>query len=214
MNRKIKILVADDHFLIRDGLIRLIHSIPLFDAEIFEAVDGTEVIHLATTIEFDIILLDLRMPKIDGLKALQILRDEHVMAPVLIISFYDNLTIFKRAINAGAQGYICKDALAEEIENALLKVLNGEQFLQPHLAAELAKDQAAAERRMGLQSELTKRELEILRLIVGEKSAKEIATILNISARTVEWHKENLREKLGVHSDVGLTKIALHYGIS
>lgn len=213
MMGKLKILIADDHFLIREGIRQMILGMDFIQADIVEVDNGASVVDYATKSHFDLILLDVRMPKIDGLKVLSLLRAQKVTTPILVISFFNEMVVLKRALSMGANGFITKDAVVEELEGAISMVLSGEKYVEPRLESDIAEQMNDIERKLGWENELTSRELELLKLIVREKSTKEIANEMNISTRTVEWHKDNLRNKMGVRSDVGLTKLAISYGI-
>lgn len=204
--KKVKILIVDDHVLSRQGLkIMLLEQDRLLPT-IVEAANGAEAINLITTSNFDLVLLDLQMPKIDGLSALNILRKKGNKTPIIVFSFHVDELVVQRTENAGANGFLSKGMSAEELMQGISSVLHGENYF-------LGINKKVEDKTFSLKVDLTKREWQILKLIAEESTNTQIAETLCISIRTVEGHKKNLTEKLDVKGSVGLTKYALKHGI-
>lgn len=213
MKRVIKILVADNHLVVRHGVRIMLENQNEFVQVITEAENGAEVIDIVLKNSFDVILLDIEMPRLDGISALRTLRDKNVDVPVLVMSIHDDRSIVQRVIDAGANGYILKDVGIEEIVKALITVVDGGSYFGNEIAQVMIGNLKNEKRILGIDIELTRRESQILRMIAQECSNQEIAKILCISGRTVEGHKKNLTSKLGVRGSVGLTRYAYKTGL-
>lgn len=213
--KKINLLIADDHAMIRNGLKLVIENQNQFEAEIKEATNGIEALEIIAQHPLDIILLDITMPEMDGLTVLKKLNSKGIKIPVLILTMHKDEGIIKQAFQLGAIGYILKNSGMEEILKAIRTVEKGERYFGNEIAQMIfSENKQLKERKTAIQFEdnLSKRELQILSLIIKEYSSQEIADELSISKRTIEWHRQNLIAKLHVKSTVGLVKYALQNG--
>ena len=201
----IRVLLVDDHQLVRDGL----HS-RLGETEgivvVGEAGSGHEALALAAALQPDLVLLDIGLPDISGLDVAARLAEVAPGARALMLSMYDNREYVVSALRAGARGYVLKDAASKEIIAAIRAVAAGGSYYSGPLAAALADGGS------GREAPLTEREREVLILVAQGNSNKRIAQLLDVSVRTVETHRLNLRRKLGIETPAGLIKYALQRG--
>ncbi|KIT15207.1 response regulator [Jannaschia aquimarina] len=204
MDRPIRILIADDHPMVAEGIRALLETYD--DLDVVGAVgDGAAAVAAAGELHPDVALLDLNMPGVDGLSATEILRDRHPEIRVLILSMHDTREYVATALRHGAAGYCLKDQDSQEIRRAIDVVLSGERYLCP--GAESALEPADG------TEPLTSREQTILLHLAQGRSNKEVAAALDISVRTVETHRKNLKRKLGISSTAGLTRYAMEHGV-
>jgi len=201
---KIRILVVDDHHVVRQGLVALINSVD--DMEVVaEAADGRKGVDLHKQHLPDVTIMDLRLPVLGGVEAIQEIRRQTPQARVIVLTTFDGDENIYRALQAGARGYLLKDMFGDELMEAIRAVHAGKTRIPPVVAQRLA------ERMNG--SELTSRELDVLRLIVAGKSNKEIGNQLHISEATVKTHINNLLGKLGVSDRTQAATSAIQRGI-
>jgi DNA-binding NarL/FixJ family response regulator len=198
------VLVVDDHALVRTGVVNIISNAP--DLEVVaEAADGQEAIEAYRKHRPDVVLLDLRMPVMEGAEAVRQIRELDPAAKVIILTTYDTDEDISRALKAGAKAYVLKDISADALVTCIHTVLAGRTYLAPAAAAKLAEGVSRVQ--------VTPRELATLRLMADGKSNKEIATSLKISERTVKSHLGHLFEKLGVTSRTEAVKVATRRGL-
>ncbi len=192
MSRPIRLLIADDHPVVRDGLIGMFSADPTFEV-VAEAANGADAVRRARALKPDVILMDLRMPELDGVQAIRALTDAGASARVLVLTTYDSDSDVRPALEAGATGYLLKDAPRDELIRAVRAAARGESILSPSVASRLiARVRAPAE------DTLSDRELEVLALIAGGASNREAAAKLFISQATVKTHLIHIYSKLGV----------------
>jgi two-component system, NarL family, response regulator NreC len=211
----IRVLIADDHGIVRTGLKLLLERIP--DVEVIgEAGDGREAVRLAKSLEPNIVIMDIGMPLLNGLDAAaQIIRDNERIR-VIILSMHTDESYIIRALDAGARGYLLKDNADEDIERAIRSVATGRPFFSPSIAQTLLEDYLNLMRERKVQDSyelLTEREREVLQLLAEGKSNKEAATVLNLSPHTIETHRTNLMQKLGLHNTAEIVLYAVRKGI-
>ena len=210
----IRVIVADDQRVVRDGLTMLIGLIA--DVEIVgSAANGSEAVQLAHDTKPDVVLMDLRMPELDGAEATRRIRGALPQTQVLVLTTYaDDESLFP-ALQAGARGYLTKDATAEEIEQAIRAVAAGRTHLEPaiqqRLVAAVVESRPAATE---LPDELTAREVEVLKLIAAGLSNTEIAAALVVSAATVKTHVNHIFQKTGARDRAQAVRYAYRHGIA
>jgi DNA-binding NarL/FixJ family response regulator len=215
--KKIKILLADDHSVVRQGLRTLLQSAPEFSV-IGEAANGEEAVRLAKTRPPDIVIIDISMPKLNGIEATRRIKENNPAAKVLILTIHENEEYVYQMIRAGANGYVLKNADKKELFAAVRAVAGGERFFSPGISKLIIDEfiKQAREQNAGKQSSaphLTKRETEILRFIALGLTNKKIAEKLFLSIRTVNTHRTNLMQKLNIHDTAGLVRYAIQNGI-
>ena len=202
--RKIRILVADDHFVVRMGLIALVNMEP--DMEVVgEAADGTEAVALFDQVDPDLVLMDLRMPVKDGIRATSEIRSKHPEARVLMLTTFDGDTDIHRAVQAGAQGYVLKNSTGDKLIPALRAVAAGQRWMPKEIANRLAA--------RNMFEDLTPRELQVLEQMAKGLANKEIGEELKITEHTVKDHLKSILGKLRVADRTEAVTVALQRGI-
>ena len=210
----IKILIADDHLIIRQGL-RLILETENDLELVGEASDGSEAISLCKKLNPDVVLMDLRMPNMDGLTAIEKLRVEQPHIAVVILTTFNEDELMFRGLQAGAHGYLLKDTDRNTLFNTIRAAARGETLLQPEIMARALSraNMPMTESRASEPVNLTDRELEVLRAVAQGERSKEIAVQLGISERTVKAHLASIYNKLGVDSRAAAIAVAAQKGL-
>ena len=205
MPHRISVLLVDDHALVRRGFRRILEDEP--DITVAgEAGDGLEAIRLADELSPKVIVMDCAMPGMNGLEATRQILAKHPQALVLMLSMHPEETLVRQALEAGARGYVLKNAVDLELGAAIRKVANGETVLDSQLKRPVPL-------KGGRHAGLTQRELEVLQMIVDGKSNKEIAAVLDLSANTVAVHRANMMDALGAHKTAELVVYAIRNGL-
>jgi two-component system response regulator NreC len=209
----ISVLVADDHGIVREGLRRLLEDEE--DLQVSgEARDGREVLEQVQEEKPEVVILDINMPHLGGLETLQRLRAKHPDVKVILLSVHGDAPFIQSAISLGADGYVLKNGRAAEIVTAIRAVTKGGSYFSPVVAREIVEQlRTPREDSHDPFSVLSTREREVLHLIAEGLSAKEVATQLNISTKTVEAHRTSLMRKLGVRKATELVRYALRHGL-
>jgi DNA-binding NarL/FixJ family response regulator len=207
-----RVLIADDHTLVMDGLRRILEP----ECEVVGAVeDGRSLLAAAEQLKPDIILLDISMPLLNGVDAARRLRDTAPSAKVIFVTMHADATYVTGAFRAGASGYVLKRCASMELLNAVHEVLKGRTYVTPLIRKDILGQLPGWPLGSGETSgELTDRQREVVQLVAEGHPVKEIAAILNISQKTVAFHKSNVMRRLGIRSTAELTKYALEHGIS
>jgi NarL family two-component system response regulator LiaR len=209
---EIRILVVDDHSIVREGLCAMLESKPGIRV-IGDAADGEEAIQKAQALRPDVILMDLKMPNKDGISAIYDIIELQPEARILVLSSFSEEDQIVESLHAGARGYILKDAKPDELIQAIYKVHAGEAPLNPLVARRLILNMNPR-RKPRLATKMTRRELEVLDLVVKGLSNEEIGKQLNISSRTVSTHVSNMIQKVHVENRTQLAMMALRQGVS
>jgi DNA-binding NarL/FixJ family response regulator len=208
-----RVLLADDHKLVRSGFRSMLETLGNIEI-VAETGDGREALELIRKHRPDVVLMDITMPSLTGLEVAQRVAEEIDSVRIIILSMHTSEDYIARAIRAGVSGYLLKTADPVELELALRAAMNREMYLSPTVSKQLVDDYA---RRLGPQAgpaeQLTPRQREILQLIAEGKSTKDIAITLNVSVKTVETHRKDLMERLGIHDVPGLVRFAIRVGI-
>ena len=208
----IRVLLADDHSLVRAGIRSLLGA--MADVQVVaEASSGEEALELAARHQPDIVLMDIAMKGITGLDAAARMREALPGVRVLILSMHSGEEYVLQALRAGAAGYLLKDAATGELELALRSVMRGESWLSPAVSRQVVEGYVQRANADATPDVLTARQREVLRLVAGGKSTKEIAFFLNLSVKTVETHRAQIMERLGIRDVPGLVRYALRTGL-
>jgi len=209
----IRVVIADDHAIVRTGLRALIKSESAMEL-IGEATGGYEAIELVEKTMPDVLVLDLSMPDMDGITVTKKIKSRFPDLHILILTLHEDEALLKAALKAGAAGYILKRAAETELISAINIILRGDLYVDPSMIRTLLSDDTTPTAVQPKSTEaLTPRETEVLRLIVQGYTNRQIGEELNISIRTVEGHRANLSEKLGLHSRVELVRYARDHGL-
>lgn len=200
----VRIMLVDDHPLVRDGLRARLEAVPHFRV-VAEADSGPEALGLANKVDVDLVLMDITMRDGSGIEATARFTEQHPDIAVLMLSMHDKLEYVTQAMQAGARGYVLKDAPGKDIVLAIDTVIAGGIYYSAALARQLARPAQAQD------NQLTLREQEVLRHIANGESNKQIARDLDLSVRTVETHRLNIKRKLGIEGQAELIKFAVQH---
>ena len=208
----IKLLIADDHLIIRQGLRLILETENDFEL-IGEASDGKEALNLCKKLKPDVVLMDLRMPNMDGLTAIETLHTEQPQIAVVILTTFNEDELMFRGLQAGARGYLLKDTDRSTLFDTIRAAARGETLLKPEIMARVLSQANKPKPERKESIDLTDREFEVLALVAHGERSKEIAIQLGISERTVKAHLASIYEKLGVDSRAAAIAIAAQKGI-
>ena len=212
---KIRIMIVDDHPIVREGLVAVLRRDEDFEI-VGEAADGRAAVKRALSLKPDLILMDLRMPEMSGVEAMQKIRATDPAIKFLVLTTYDTDEHIVGALEAGASGYLLKDAPREDLFNAIRTVARGEALLQPRVAARLIQHmtgQTARAQANAGEEDLSPREIEVLQLVARGQANKEIAAQLTITEATVKTHLAHIFQKLAVNDRTEAVTAALQRGI-
>jgi DNA-binding NarL/FixJ family response regulator len=205
MSNKLRVLLVDDHALVRRGFRRMLEDEPSFQV-VGEASDGGEAVKRAEELRPEVIVMDCALPQVNGIEAARQILKRLPDTAILMLSMHSEDTLVRQALEAGARGYILKNALDLDLVSAIKKVAGGQTVLDPQISR---GGTLKGERDTGL----TQRELEILQHIVAGKSNKEIAKELDLSVNTVSVHRANIMDALGIHKTAELVVYAIRNGL-
>jgi len=210
----VKVLLVDDHEIVRDGLKTLMDSQHGLDI-VAEAEDGSEAVEACQKYEIDLIIMDINMPGMDGIEATKKIKETCPDVKVLALTMSDSDVHIRKMIEAGASGYILKNAGREELKKAIQAIMNDQHYFSDKATQSVMMELVRSKgKQKGVgPSEMTDRELEVLGLIVKEYTNQEIAKKLFISVRTVDAHRRNLLQKSGARNTAGLVRYALENGL-
>jgi DNA-binding NarL/FixJ family response regulator len=209
----IRVIVADDHHLVREGIRALLERAD--DLQVVgEADDGQKAINLVERLFPDVLVIDIGMPQVNGIEATKQLRAKAIQVSVVILSMHSDPMLVRRALRSGANCYVLKQSVSNELLLAIRAAFEGRMFLSPAISTDLLKDYlniySKTEKETPLDL-LSEREQEVLKLIAEGKTNNQIANILKLSVKTVEKHRTNLMNKLGMHDIASLTRLAIKY---
>lgn len=204
-NQSVRVVLADDHYVVRSGVRALLASMAGLEV-VGEASNGRELIDIVERTDPGLVITDLSMPEMDGMRAIAELRARHPKLKILAISMYDTPDFVQGALRNGANGYVMKDATPTELGFAVESVLAGESYLSPKVSGQLVESLRGDR---GADIPLTDRQREVLVMIARGYSTKEIAFELGLSPKTVEVHRARLMERLGISDVAGLTLYAV-----
>jgi two-component system, NarL family, response regulator NreC len=209
MSRKIRILLADDHAVVRQGFKLILNQEP--DMEVVgEASDGVETVKLALQMRPHVVIMDIGMPKMNGVEATRRIMESGLETKVLILSMHKDAVYVRETLRAGAKGYLLKESIDHDLLRAIRAVAQGDGFLSPEISATVLDDyQQVADP----FDQLTAREREVLQMLAEGLVAKEIATALDISVYTVDAHRGRIMKKLGLHSSTEIVRFAMRKGL-
>jgi DNA-binding NarL/FixJ family response regulator len=210
---KIRILLADDHTILREGLRAFLSYYR--DVEIVgEAGDGIDAVDMTEALQPDIVLMDIAMPRLNGLEATRLIRERFPRTRVLILTQYEDSPYVLPLLKAGASGYVLKRALGADLVDALRAVARGESFLYPPVARTVLEEIRQTEGPDTATGDpLTPREREVLRGVACGETSRQIAARLSLSVKTVEWHRSNMMAKLQLRSVAELVRYAIEHGL-
>ncbi len=214
-DKKIRVLLADDHAVFREGIRLLLETHGGFEV-VAEAANGDEAVELARSLRPDVVLMDIGMPGMNGLDATRLIREEDAEARVLMLTMHGTDGYFFRALDAGAAGYVLKEAASSDLVSALESVHRGGMFLYPSLAGKLVEEyfrRVGSGEERSTYDELTAREQEVLQLIGEGLTNQEIADRLSVSPHTVQTHRVHIMNKLGLHNRAQLVSYAARLGL-
>jgi len=215
MGEKFRIVIAEDYTIVRQGLKSLLESFSDFEV-VGKAVNGKEAIESAGRLKPDLVLMDLSMPKTDGITAIKEIKRSRPQTRILALTVHKTEGHVRMALESGADGYIIKDASCTELEMAIRNILAGKSYLSPEISDGIIQGYLSGIKAADTETKtgnLTPREVEVLKLIAEGYKSKEIAEYLSISINTVDKHRANLMRKLDLHNASALTHFALKEGL-
>jgi DNA-binding NarL/FixJ family response regulator len=208
----IRVVLADDHALVRAGIRALLERIQGVEV-LAEAGDGREALELISNLKPDIVLLDIAMPVLSGLEVLREVVGRFHSVRVIVLTVHETEEYAGHALRSGAAGFLPKSAASTELEIALTTVMAGGQYISPGISKQAPADLPPPSLMRPATTELTPRQLEVLKMIAKGRSTKDIANALDISAKTVETHRAQLMDRLEIHDVAGLVRYALRTGL-
>ena len=209
----VRIVLADDHAIVREGLKRIVADVSDFQV-VGEAADGTEVMRTVRELDFDVLVLDLSMPGRSGMELIKLVKAEKPKLRILVLSMHQEMQYAVRAIKSGASGYLTKESAPAQLEQAIRKISGGGAYISAEVAEQLALGAMPGGGESLPHESLSDREFEVFRLLVAGDAVSDIAAKLNLSVKTVSTHKANLMQKLGLANPTELVRYAIKNGLA
>lgn len=213
--RKIRVILSDDHNIIREGLAAILQKHP--DIEVIaQASDGRSTVRLTRELMPDVVVIDVTMPELNGIEATRQIKSEHNNVKIIALSIHSNKQFIIEMLKAGASGYLLKDCVSDDLAYAIRSVADGQNYLSPQIARIVITNYMnnIETLKNSVFSILTYREREVLQLLAEGKSTKQIASILNLSIKTIETHRQHITKKLNINNIAELTKYAIKEGLT
>lgn len=209
------ILFADDHTLLRQGIISLVQNFPFIERDkIMQTNNGLEALNIVKRSQPQLVVMDVSMPEMNGLEATQLIKNQFPETKLLILSHYNNEPYVLRALKAGADGYMLKDAAVDELQQGLLDIINDKMYISPDIDQNIVERLKSDEKgEVDALDILTNRQRNILQLIAEGHSTKNIADKLFLSVKTVEAHRANIMDRLNIRDVPGLVRFAIRVGL-
>ena len=208
----VNILLADDHRMVREGIRCLLENVPEFNV-VGEAADGYECISLVNKTKPNIVLLDIDMPDMNGIEALRVIKEQKMICKVIMLTRHNEIDYLMKALEIGCDGYILKESSFDTLKMAIFKVYSGDKYIEPNMMPLLNANMQEKSNVKKKISELTRREIDVLKMIASGSFNKEIASTLNISERTVKNHVSNIFKKIEVSDRTQAAVFAIKNGI-
>lgn len=208
----VNILLADDHKMVREGIRCLLENVPEFNV-VGEAADGYECISLVNKTKPNIVLLDIDMPDMNGIEALRVIKEQKMICKVIMLTRHNEIDYLMKALEIGCDGYILKESSFDTLKKAIFKVYSGDKYIEPNMMPLLNANMQEKSNVKKKISELTRREIDVLKMIASGAFNKEIALTLNISERTVKNHVSNIFKKIEVSDRTQAAVFAIKNGI-
>lgn len=208
----VNILLADDHRMVREGIRCLLENVPEFNV-VGEAGDGYECINMVNKTKPNIVLLDIDMPNMNGIDALRIIKEQKMLCKVIMLTRHNEIDYLMKALEIGCDGYILKESSFDTLKKAIFKVYSGDKYIEPNMMPLLNANMQEKSNVKKKISELTRREIDVLKMIASGSFNKEIASTLNISERTVKNHVSNIFKKIEVSDRTQAAVFAIKNGI-
>lgn len=212
----IKILIADDHKMFREGLRSMLEQEPGLEV-IGEAKNGREIVHMANELNPEVVIMDITMPELNGIEATKLILNDNPGIKIITLSMHNDKRFITRALSAGAEGYLLKDNAFDELADAIHSITTNQIYLSKTITNTVYKDYITKlDKNIDFTASkvLSAREIEVLQLIAEGKSSKEIADKLCRSQKTIETHRRQIGDKLGLHTVAELTKYAITEGLT
>lgn len=209
------ILFADDHTLLRQGLISLTQNFPFIDKDkIYQAANGRDAVNFVKKTQPHLIVMDVSMPEMNGLEAVDAIKNQYPEIKVLMLSHYNNEPYVIRALKAGADGYMLKDAAVDELQDGLKEIIEGNMYISPDIDQNIiAKIKDSEDGAVDALDILTSRQRNILQLVAEGHSTKDIAEKLFLSVKTIEAHRANIMDRLNIRDVPGLVRFSIRVGL-
>ena len=214
-SHNVRVLIADDHGIIRDG-VRSVLTHDLGMEVVGEAADGQQAVRLARELHPDLVLMDINMPGMNGIEATRIICNEMPEVKIVVLSMFSDKRYVMEMLSLGVSAYLLKDCATRELSVALDKVIHNKTYISPDIGVEVIRDclEQLGMKESASFSPLSPRERQVLKLLADGRHNKEIADYLNMSVKTVEGHRQNIMQKLNLHTVAELTKYAIREGIT